>query len=92
MTRLEIIERLQQLKNFIEKHNISVYEKKADRLFKKIFDLWDNNNTVVVVILTNNTVKIDGEPSLLKEEVERVMSKSKQHREKDNDYFRKIKL
>ena len=45
-----------------------------------------------VVILTNNTVKIDGEPSLLKEEVERVMSKSKQHREKDNDYFRKIKL
>jgi hypothetical protein len=79
---LEIIERLQQLKVFIEKHNISVYEKKADRLIKKIFDLWDNNNTV----------KIDGEPSLLKEEVERVMSKSKQHREKDNDYFRKIKL
>ena len=67
-------------------------EKKADRLIKKIFDLWDNNNTVGVVILTNNTVKIDGEPSLLKEEVERVMSKSKQNREKDNDYFKKIKL
>ena len=39
LTRLEIIERLQQLKNFIEEHNISVYEKKADRLIKKIFDV-----------------------------------------------------
>lgn len=74
---MEIIERLQQLKNFIDENSISVYEKKPNRFIKKIFDLWDNNNTVGVIIFANNSVKIEGESCLLKKRVEKIIGQNK---------------
>lgn len=77
MTQSEIFEQSKLLKLFIDKHNISIYEKKSNHLIRKIFDLWDNNNTVGVIIFKNNCIKIDGEYSILKDAVIDIFSNIK---------------
>lgn len=46
----------------------------------------DNNNTVTVVVYKNNTVKIEGEESLIKESIISILEK-KRFSEEGNDYF-----
>ncbi len=86
---MEIIERLTTLKEFIEKHNISIYEKKGSSIIQKIFDCMDNNNTVTVVVYKNNTVKIEGEESLLKESIISILEK-RHIATGDMDYFHQL--
>lgn len=61
----------------------------STKFSKNIFEIWDYNNTCGVTIFTNNTVRIDGEESLLKSNVLAIMQKKK-FNVHDFDYFKEM--